>query len=117
MRTFLFIVTALVIMAVIVEALRRRRLSENFAIVWLCVGVGAILLAFLRPLVDRVSDTIGISYGPTLLFTAVIVFLLILCLLLSMHVTRLHRRVELLAQELAVGSVREPTDAGSPGEG
>lgn len=108
MLTILFIGAAVLIMAVIVEVLRRRRLSENFALLWLGVGVGAVLLALLRPLFDRISDAVGVSYGPALLFALIIVFLLILCLVLSMHVTRLHRRVEFLAQELAVRSVRMP---------
>jgi len=116
MITILFLGAAVLIMAVIVEALRRRRLSENFALLWLGVGVAAILLALLRPLFDRISDAIGVAYGPALLFALVIVFLLILCLVLSMHITRLGRRVELLAQELAVRSVRGPDDSSGASE-
>jgi len=112
MVTVLFVGAAVLIMVVIIEALRRRRLSENFALLWLGVGVAAVLLAVLRPLFDRISDAVGIAYGPALLFALVIVFLLILCLVLSMHITRLHRRVELLAEEIALRSVRGPD--GSP---
>lgn len=108
MLTVLFIIAAVLLMAVIVEALRRRRLSENFALLWLGVGVAAIVLALLRPLFDRISDAVGVSYGPSLLFALIIVFLLMLCLVLSIHVTRLHRQVELLAQDIAVRSVRAP---------
>jgi hypothetical protein len=108
MLTILFISASVLIMAVIVEALRRRRLSENFALLWLGVGVAAVLLALLRPLFDRISDAVGVSYGPALLFALIIVFLLLLCLVLSIHITRLRRQVELLAQDLAVRSVRSP---------
>ena len=111
MLTVLFVGAAVLIMVVIIEALRRRRLSENFALLWLGVGVAAVLLAVLRPLFDRISDAVGIAYGPALLFALVIVFLLILCLVLSMHITRLHRRVELLAEEIALRSVRGPDGA------
>lgn len=114
MLTFLFIGAAVLIMVVIVEALRRRRLSENFALLWLGVGVGAVLLAVLRPLFDRISDAVGVSYGPALLFALIIVFLLILCLVLSIHITRLHRQVEFLAQDLAVRSVRMPEGEAIP---
>lgn len=103
MRVEIFLVgTALVILVVIVEVLRRRRLSENFALVWIGVGIAALVLAVSRPLIDAVSVAVGIAYGPTFVFSAILVFLLILCLTLSMHITRLNRRVDLLAQELAL---------------
>lgn len=99
---FVLVGTAIVILVVIVEALRRRRLSENFALVWIGVGIAALVLAVSRPVIDAVSSAVGIAYGPTLVFSAILVFLLILCLTLSMHITRLNRRVDLLAQELAL---------------
>lgn len=94
--------TAALLLAVIVEALRRRRLSENFALFWITVGLGALVLSFARPVVDSVSNAIGIAYGPTLVFAGVAVFLLIVCLNLSMHISQLEQRVETLAQDLAL---------------
>ena len=94
--------TAALLLAVIIEALRRRRLSENFALFWIAVGVGALVLSFARSVVDKVSTAVGIAYGPTLVFAGVAVFLLIVCLNLSMHISQLEQRVENLAQDLAL---------------
>lgn len=94
--------TSALLLAVIIEALRRRRLSENFALFWIVVGIGALVLSFARPVVDWVSRAIGIAYGPTLVFGGVAVFLLIVCLNLSMHISQLEQRVENLAQDLAL---------------
>ena len=109
------IVTAVLLFGVIFEALRRRRLSEGFALFWILVGVAALLLAIGRPAVDALSDAIGVAYGPTLVFAAFAVFLTIVCLSLSMHISRLHKQVEVLAQELALrsatpGDELEPDD-------
>jgi hypothetical protein len=103
-------VTALLLFVVIFEALRRRRLSENFALFWIGVGVAAVVLAFARPLIDSLSDAIGVSYGPTLVFAAFAVFLVIVCLSLSMHISRLEKRVEILAQQLALRDALQPTE-------
>ena len=114
---FVLVSTAIVILVVIVEALRRRRLSENFALVWIGVGIAALVLAVSRPLIDAASTAVGIAYGPTFVFSAILVFLLILCLTLSMHITRLNRRVDLLAQELAIHTIEDATASPEAGEG
>ena len=105
-------VTALLLFVVIFEALRRRRLSENFALFWMGVGIAAVALAFARPLIDLVSDAIGVSYGPTLVFAAFAVFLVIVCLSLSMHISRIESQVETLAQQLALREVLPPLSEG-----
>ena len=49
---------------------------------------------------------VGIVYGTSLVFALAILFLLIVCINLSMHVSRLEQRVEALAQELALRDVQ-----------
>ena len=53
------IVTAVLLFGVIFEALRRRRLSEGFALFWILVGFAALLLAIGRPVVDALSDALA----------------------------------------------------------
>jgi hypothetical protein len=114
---------ALALLIGIVETLRRLRLSENYALVWLGAGAFGLLLGIARPFVDRLSSAIGIVYGTSLVFALAIVFLVVVCINLSVHVSRLEQRVELLAQEVALLSVGEegegptgahPSDEGSP---
>lgn len=95
-------VTALVLLAVIVEIVRRRRLSENWALLWIAVAVGALLMGLGRPVIDRFSEAVGISYGASLVFAVALVFLLFVCISLSMHVSRLEEKVEALAGEIAL---------------
>ena len=110
------IVTAVLLFGVIFEALRRRRLSEGFALFWILVGIAALLLAIGRPVVDALSDAIGVAYGPTLVFAAVAVFLTIVCLSLSMRISRLHKQIEVLAQELALRSAMSGGDPDAEGD-
>ena len=90
----------------VVEVVRRRRLSEGYALLWISVGVGGLLLGVARPLIDRFSDTLGVSYGANLVFAIVFVFLLVVSINLSMHVSKLEDQVTALAEELAL--VRGP---------
>lgn len=101
-------VLALVLAVVVIEALRRRRLSEGWALLWIGVAIAGLVLGLARPLVDRLSTSLGIAYGTSLVFALAIVFLMVVCINLSMQVSRLNRRVELLAEELALSSIDEP---------
>lgn len=95
--------------AVVVEAVRRRRMRESFALLWLGIGVGGVALAAARPLVDRLARALGIAFGTSLVFAVVILALVYICLLLSIHISRLHDDVEALAEEIALlRGVSEP---------
>lgn len=93
---------AVVNVAVVIEFVRRRKLGEGFALLWIGVGVLGIVLSIARPLIDDLAEEIGVRYGPTLIFTGAILFLLFVCMNLSMHVSRLTERSEILAEELTL---------------
>ncbi len=93
---------ALVNVVVVVEFVRRRKLLENYAILWIGVGLGGIFFALGRSLLDRVSQAVGISYGANLILALGVLFLLFVCMSLSLHVSRLESRTEILAEEIAM---------------
>ena len=47
----------------VLTLVRTRRLKERFAAIWLGVRIGMILLALLRPFLDRMSAALGIRSG------------------------------------------------------
>ncbi|NCY16774.1 MAG: DUF2304 domain-containing protein [Actinobacteria bacterium] len=100
--SLLLLVAALLLGAFIIEIVRRRRLSESYALLWIGVAIAGVALGLARPLVDRLSTTLGVSYGSNLVFGVVCLFLLVVAVNLSVHVSRLEQRVERLAQELAL---------------
>lgn len=100
LEVFLLTVT-LVNVAVVLEFVRRRQLLESFALLWLSVGVGLVVLALARPLIDSLAEAVGIAYGASLILGVGVLFLLFVAMSLSLHVSRLEAQMEILAEEVA----------------
>lgn len=96
-----FLIVTLLSVAAVLEFVRRRRLLESFALLWLAVGAGLVVLAVSRPVVDRVAEAVGIAYGANLILGVGVLFLLFVAMSLSLHVSRLEAQVEILAEEVA----------------
>ena len=69
---------------------------------WIAVAFGGLIFGLARPVIDRFSEVVGISYGSSLVFALATLFLLFVCISLSMHVSRLEEKVEALAGEVAL---------------
>lgn len=96
------LVVALLNVGVVLVLVRRRQLREKYALLWLSVGIGGIMVGLGRTLVDRVAHAIGVSYGPSAVFLVAILFLLLVSMHLSWEVSRLEEHTKTLAQELAL---------------
>ena len=100
LEVFLLVV-ALGNVAVVLEFVRRRKLLETYALLWLLVGLGGIVAAVGRPLIDAAARAVGISNGANLILAGGVLFLLFVSMSLSLHVSRLEARSEVLAEEVA----------------
>ena len=103
----------------IVEMLRRRRLREKYAVLWLITCIPVIPLAIFPSALDHVSDAVGVKSGVSLVLFLAIVFLLALSMHLSWEVSTLEEETRTLAEEIALlrlelrGDVpREPAEGG-----
>jgi hypothetical protein len=96
-----FLTASLLQFIVVLEFVRRRKLLESFALLWLFVGVVGVLVAIFRSSVDSVARFVGIAAGANLFLGLGILFLLFVSMALSLYVSRLEDRVEILAEEVA----------------
>lgn len=85
----------------ILELVRRRRLSERYALLWLGSAVVLLVLSAWADLLDRVSDLVGVASPTNALFAIAFGFVLLLLLHFSVTVSRLSEENKLLAQEAA----------------
>jgi len=117
MRLEIFLIAlAVVLLAFVIEVVRRRRLSEGFALLWIAVGIGGLVVGLARHLIDTFSDTIGVSYGVNLVFAFAFVFLVVVSVILSIHVSKLEDQVAALAEEVALVKGPQGGTPAGPGD-
>jgi hypothetical protein len=92
---------SLVLLGIVFELLRRRRLIERYALIWLGSSVVLLGLAVWKGLLDRLADLMGIAYPPNALFMIAFGFVLLLLLHFSLAISRLSNETKLLAQVIA----------------
>ena len=92
----------LFLLAFVVEAIRRDRLKERYALLWLGAGAVMLVLAGWRSLLDRVATALGVLYGPSLLFLVALLFLLAILLHFSLVVSEHRDKTRRLAQDVAL---------------
>ncbi len=97
-------VLAVALLVLVFELLRRRRLREKYAAIWVAVAVGTMVLAIFPSLLYRGAALFGIQAPSNLLFLVSLVVLLAISLQLSGEVGQLEEQARTLAEE--VGTLR-----------
>ena len=95
-------IAAALLLAVIFELIRSRRLQEHYALLWLLTGIVIFVLAVWRSLLGRASDLVGIAYPPSALFVLAAFFILLVLLHYSTVISKLADQNRILAQRLAL---------------
>ncbi len=117
------IALAVVVCGLIFELVRRKRLMERYAILWLFAGATILVLAVWQGLLTQLSHAVGIYYPPSALFAIAFVFVLAMLVHFSITLSRLSdqnkvlaQRVGLLQHELHASRSDEAPDAGAVDE-
>jgi hypothetical protein len=88
--------------AVIFELLRRKRLMERYALLWLFASAVLLALAVWTGLLTTIAHAIGIYYPPSALFVIAFGFILVMLLHFSLVISRLADQNKVLAQRLGL---------------
>jgi hypothetical protein len=96
------IVGAAIMLAVVLELVRRRRLRIGYSLLWLLIGSTALTLILFRGILGTLAQIIGVESPVSLLFTAGIVFSFLILLEHSLTLTILWRQNKNLAQNQAL---------------
>jgi hypothetical protein len=90
------------LLGIVVELIRRRRLRERYAILWLATAGVIFVFAVWRSGLHDLSRALGVAYPPNALFVLAILFMLILLLHFSTVISKLSDRSTILTQRLAL---------------
>jgi hypothetical protein len=102
-RTMLVgVLGSLAALVFILELVRRRRLREEYSLLWLATAGVLLLLSVSRPLLDVLAQAVGIFYPPSALFVVALLFILALLMHFSMVITRLTQENKETAQQIAL---------------
>ena len=85
---------------IVFELVRRRRLMERYALLWLFATVTLLALAVWKDLLEEVAAAVGIYYAPSALFAIAFGFVLVLLMHFSLVISRLSDQNKVLAQRL-----------------
>ena len=107
----------LVVLGVVIELIRQRKLHERYALLWILTGVVMLVLAVWRGALYALADATGVAYPPSALYMVAGLFVLIVLLHYSTVLSRLSDQNKTLAQRLALleSKVRESETSVSEG--
>lgn len=100
------IVAALLVLAVVVEMLRRRHLRERHATWWFVAGVLALIVGIFPGTLEWAAGLVGITVPTNLAFFVSLAILFLVCLQHAAELTKLESQSQSLAQDLALLRVR-----------
>lgn len=96
-------IASLLLLLVVLELIRGRRLKERYALLWLVTGVVLLVLSAWRGGLNTIADWLGVStYPPAILFAVATLFVIIVLLHYSTVLSKLDDENTLLAQRLAL---------------
>ncbi len=96
------IITSGLLLLFVVEAIRRGRLKERYALLWLAAFIVLLLLSVARFALDSLALALGIKYGTSLIFLLAFFFLLLIVLHYSLVISEQSETTKKLVQRLAL---------------
>ena len=96
-------IASLLLLLVVFELIRSRRLRERYALLWLATGVVLLVLSAWRGGLNTIAGWVGVTtYPPAVLFAVAALFILLVLLHYSTVISKLSDQSTMLAQRVAL---------------
>jgi hypothetical protein len=106
-------IASVLLLAVVFELIRSRRLRERYALLWLLTGLVLLSLSVWRGGLNTIAGWFGVTgYPPAVLFAVGSLFVILVLLHYSTVISRLSDQNTILAQRLAL--LEEQIEAAKP---
>ena len=97
------VVASLLLILVVLELIRGRRLKERYALLWLATGAVLLVLSAWREALNTIAGWLGVTgYPPAVLFAVATLFILLVLLHYSTVLSKLTDENVDLAQRIAL---------------
>ena len=110
------LLVSLVIFVAVVDLVRKRRLREEYSVLWLATSVLMFVLVLRYEWLVALTALIGAGLPTTTLFLGSIIFLMLLAVQFCIKISRLTDQVKNLSQENALmkAEIEKLVNQGSP---
>lgn len=92
--------SALILMIAVL--IKRRKLREEYALLWLATGITMLILVIGYPILVWLSKLIGAVAPTTTLFLFALLFIMLICIHFSVKITRVSDQMQSVITELAL---------------
>lgn len=98
----LSIVGSIFILLMLVELVRRRKLKENYSLLWFGISIVFLVFSVWPDLLLYLASLLGIEYAPSALFLILIVSLYLLSIHFSVVISELSEKIKNLSQKIGL---------------
>lgn len=92
----------LAVLVLIFDLVRRQKLKEKYAILWMTLGLATIVLAVFPRILYWLAELVGVQVPSNLLFAMTLALLVGVSVHLSWELSRSESRTRRLAEEVAI---------------
>jgi hypothetical protein len=90
------------LLALVLELVRRRKLTEEYSVLWVLCGVALLVFSIWRDGLHVAARALGIYYPPAVLILVLGFFVFIVSLSFSAVVSRQRQQIERMIEDLAL---------------
>lgn len=94
--------TSALLLVVVLELVRRRRLREEYSFIWIGCAAALLLLSLWRELLHLAARLLDVHYPPALLLLLLILFVFVASLHFALVASRQRQQIEALVEEVAL---------------
>ncbi|WP_334170984.1 DUF2304 domain-containing protein [Sinomonas sp.] len=100
--TVLAVLFVIAVLIFVIEMLRRQKIREKYAVLWIVIGLASLLLAVFPDLLIWAAHVVGVQVPSNLLFAIAVILLMGVTLHLSREVSAGEDEIRALAEEVAI---------------
>jgi hypothetical protein len=113
------LVSSVLLLVLVLELVRRRRLAEEYSALWIVLAVALIGISLRRDVLDRTAQWLGVYYPPAVIVLMLVAIVSVAALSFSVILSRHQRQIERLIEENAIlgaelRELRSDLDVGRP---
>ena len=96
------IIGSLLLFLFILKLVKRKKLKEEYSLLWLAFGTIFIILSIFKPLLEIVASIIGVVYAPAALLLILVISVFFILIQFSIVISRLAEGNKNLTQEVGI---------------